>query len=156
MNAVIDATQPLWHMGALFHWLATAQETGGAYAIAEVEVRAGLEPPPHQHQREEESFYVFEGELDFVVDGNGTPARAGDFVVLPRGHVHGFRVRSDRARMLLMVTPAGLEEAFIATSEPATCNELPPVPAGPPPREVIENLIAVHGSHGIRFELDGR
>lgn len=153
MIAVNHSVQPLWHLGALFHWLATAEQTRGAYALAEVEVRAGLEPPPHQHEREEESFYVIEGELDFVLDGNATRASAGDFVVLPRGHVHAFQVRTERAKLLMLVTPAGLEQAFIATSEPAPIDELPPPPAGPPPREVIENLIAIHGAHGIRFAL---
>lgn len=143
----------LWHMGSLFRWLATARDTGGAFALAEVEVRAGAEPPPHAHAHEEESFYVLEGDVDFVVDGTTKRLGSGDFAVLPRGHIHGFRVRSDRARMLIMVTPGGLEEAFIATSELAPRAELPPPPAGPPPREVIESLIAVHGARGVRFEL---
>jgi quercetin dioxygenase-like cupin family protein len=145
----------LWHLGSLFRWLATTRDTGGAFALAEVEVRAGAEPPPHVHANEEESFYVLEGELDFVVDGETLRLRAGDFAVLPRGRVHGFRVRSERARMLLLVTPGGLDEAFIATSVVAPRAELPPPPDGPPPREVIENVIAVHGARGIRFALGG-
>ncbi|MFO0736895.1 MAG: hypothetical protein U0270_13500 [Labilithrix sp.] len=71
-----------------------------------------------------------------------------------RWRMHGFQVRSERARMLLMVTPAGLEEAFIATSEVAPRAELPPPPAGPPPREVIEHLLATHGARGVRFQLE--
>ncbi len=149
MSTTLDP-QPLWHMGALLRWLATASDTGGAYALAEVHVRAGSEPPPHAHTHEDESFYVLEGEVDFLVDGTCTTARPGELVVLPRGHVHGFRVRSERARMLLWVTPGGLEEAFIATSVPAAQPALPPV-SGPPPREVIEHLVAVHGARGIRF-----
>lgn len=153
MNDIVHHSEPLWHLGALFRWLVTAEQTGGAYAMAEVEARAGLEPPPHSHEHEEESFYVLDGEVDFIVDGNVTATRPGDIVVLPRGHVHGFKLRSERARFLLMVTPGGLEQAFIATSEPAPRNELPPVPAGPPPREVIERLLAIHGAHGIHFAL---
>jgi quercetin dioxygenase-like cupin family protein len=142
-------------MGSLFRWLATAQDTGGAFALAEIEVRAGSEPPPHQHTHEEESFYVLEGSVDFYLDGCLRSARAGDFVVLPRGRTHAFRVRSDRARALMCITPAGLEDAFFATSEAAPRCELPPPPEGPPPRELIERVLAVHGARGVSFETGG-
>lgn len=149
--ATSDDKRPLWHLGSLFRWLATARDTGGAYALAEVEVRAGCEPPPHTHTHEEESFYVLEGEVDFALDGEVTQASPGDLVVLPRDKTHAFAVRSERARMLLWVTPPGLEDAFAATSELAARDELPPPPDGPPPREVIERLLAVHGARGVRF-----
>jgi len=151
MNTQNAVRQPLWHLGSRFRWLATTPETGGAFALAEVTIRAGAEPPPHTHENEEETFYLLEGDVDFVVDGVVTPARPGDLLVLPRGRQHGFRVNSPEARLLLMVTPGGLEEAFIATSEAATATGLPPKPAGPPPREVIERLIAIHGARGVRF-----
>lgn len=145
--------EPLWHLGSLFRWLATARDTGGAFALAEVQVRAGAEPPPHVHANEEESFYVLEGDVEFTVGEETHRVRSGGFLVLPRGQAHGFRVRSSSARMLLMVTPGGLEDAFIQTSELAPRDELPPAPDGPPPRDIIENLIAVHGARGIRFML---
>lgn len=151
MNTQNAVGQPLWHLGSRFRWLATTPETAGAFALAEVTVRAGSEPPPHTHENEEETFYLLEGEVDFVVDGVVTSARPGDLLVLPRGRQHGFRVKSEEARLLLMVTPGGLEEAFIATSEAASAAGLPPRPSGPPPREVIERLIDIHGARGIRF-----
>ncbi|MBS2020525.1 MAG: cupin domain-containing protein [Deltaproteobacteria bacterium] len=155
VSPATDPHAPLWHLGSLFRWLATAHETGGAFALAEVVVRAGAEPPPHVHANEEESFYVLEGDLEFLVDGVSTRARAGDFLVLPRGKVHAFLVRSAEARLLLMVTPGGLDEAFVATSEPAPRAALPPPMDGPPPREVIERLLAIHGARGVRFQLGG-
>jgi quercetin dioxygenase-like cupin family protein len=139
---------PQWHMGSRFVWHATGADTGGAYALAEIDVRAGAEPPPHVHAHEEESYYVLEGTIDFFIDGEVRTARAGDFVILPRGHTHAFIVQSERARALLCITPAGLEEAFLATSEAEP-------PSGPPPREAIERVLAIHGERGIRFELGG-
>lgn len=156
MTPSIGTREPLWHMGALFRWLATAEDTDGAFALAEVRVRAGAEPPPHSHTHEDESFYVLDGDVDFIVDDAITSARAGDLIVLPRGHVHAFRVRSSETRMLLWVTPAGLEDAFIATSALAPRAELPPPLVGPPPREVIEQLLSVHGARGIHFELGAK
>jgi hypothetical protein len=96
---------------------------------------------------------VIEGEVEFVVDQSKTLAGPGDLIVLPRGKAHGFKVRTERARLLLWVTPGGLEDAFIATSEPAPRDELPPPPEAPPPREVIERLLAIHGARGVSFQL---
>ena len=149
------AREPVWHMGSLFRWLATARDTNGAYSLAEIEVRAGGEPPPHRHTNEDESFYVLDGEIDFMVDGEVTRARAGELVFLPRGRTHAFRVATARARALLCITPAGLEDAFLETSERAPRAELPPLPDGSPPREVIERVLAIQGARGVRFELGG-
>jgi quercetin dioxygenase-like cupin family protein len=155
-NVTADTTHaPLWHMGSLFRWHATAKDTGGAYALAEIELRPGSEPPPHTHAHEEESFYILDGVIDFVVDGKHSSAGAGELVILPRGRTHAFRVRSERARALLCITPAGLEEAFFATSEPALRAELPPVSEGPPPRELIERVLSIQAARGVRFELGG-
>lgn len=144
-----------WHMGALFHWLVPSELTSGALALADVTVRAGTEPPPHAHTHEDELFYVLEGELEVVVGETKRHAGVGQAVHLPRGSVHGFRVLSPRARFLMLLTPGGLDRAFVATSEPAPCAVLPPLPEGPPPAAVIEHLLSVHGAHGVRFELGG-
>ncbi len=147
--------EPLWHMGSLFRWVATARDTNGAFSLAEIEVRAGCEPPPHRHTNEDESFYVLDGEMEFIVDGETTRARAGELAFLPRGRTHAFRVVTARTRALLHISPAGLEDAFLETSDRAPRAELPPPPAGPPPRELIERLLSIHGARGVRFELGG-
>jgi uncharacterized cupin superfamily protein len=36
-------------------------------------MRRGLEPPLHVHSREEEAFYVLEGEVEFELDGERPP-----------------------------------------------------------------------------------
>lgn len=65
--------------------LARSEDTGGAFALVEEFVRAGVEPPPHLHAREEEAFYVLEGEVDFRAGDLFYHAVPGDFVFLPRG-----------------------------------------------------------------------
>jgi len=146
--------ESLWHMGSLFRWHASAADNGGAYALAEVEVRAGCEPPPHTHTHEDESFFVIEGEVEFTIDGRPLRAGPSTLAFLPRGKTHAFRVLSPRARMVMMITPGGLEAAFRASSEPAERDELPPPPEGPPPLAVIERLLAVQGERGVRFERE--
>jgi hypothetical protein len=53
----------LWVLGDLYEFKAVSEDTGGAYAAVEVRATPGLPgPPPHIHHREDEAFYVLEGE----------------------------------------------------------------------------------------------
>jgi hypothetical protein len=47
-----------WYKSILITQLATAEETGGAFALVLGNMRSGSEPPPHVHTREHEFFYV--------------------------------------------------------------------------------------------------
>ena len=80
-------------------------------------------------------------------------AGPGDTVILPRGIQHGFAVTSSQARVLLFITPGGLEEAFRATSTPtdAAPGDDAPTPTGPPAPEEIERLTAAYAAHGVEF-----
>ena len=59
---------------------------------------------------------------------------------------HRFRVDSEMARFLILVTPAGFEDFTRACGWPATAGTLPP-PDLPPRRE--EELVAAALRHGI-------
>jgi len=112
--------------------LLTGEDTGGAFGLVENVMRPGSEPPYHIHDREDETFYVLEGHISVMVDGNVLECHAGDAVFLPRGLPHTFRVRSDIARGLVLVTSAGFEKYFQAIGQPAVSLE-PPMPgAGAP------------------------
>ena len=57
----------VWYSGWLLTFLATAEETRGQCALIEATTRKGNVPPRHIHHREEESFYVLEGEMNVTV-----------------------------------------------------------------------------------------
>src|SRR5579871_4899139 len=69
----------------------SGEDTGGAYAIMEDQTPAQQGPPLHRHLREDESFYVIEGEYVFEVDGNRIYAGAGSAVYGPKGTAHRFQ-----------------------------------------------------------------
>jgi hypothetical protein len=48
----------------------TGAQTGGLFALVEVMGLSGSGPPPHIHHREDESFYVLEGEYEFLIEGS--------------------------------------------------------------------------------------
>jgi mannose-6-phosphate isomerase-like protein (cupin superfamily) len=56
-----------WYMGSLITNLAEAGETNAAYCLMEALLKPGNEPPPHVHSREDELFYVIEGNFDVYV-----------------------------------------------------------------------------------------
>jgi len=88
------------------HFLATGEQTGGAFCLIDERASRGDSVPLHRHPDDMESFYVLEGEITlFVGDGPGVIATAGTFAHVPGGTVHGFRVESETARYLILTTP---------------------------------------------------
>lgn len=133
--------------GDVYRFLATGAETHGKYAVWEALVPPGGGPPPHVHGREEEGFYILEGEVAFMINGERVVAKAGTFANMPVGTPHSFRNESDRpARMLISVAPAGLEQMFFEIGEPLAEGE---TRAGPPTQSEIERLIAIAPKYGI-------
>jgi uncharacterized RmlC-like cupin family protein len=45
--------------------------------------------PPHIHPTQDEFIYMLEGQLDLLLDGQSSGAKAGDLIRLPRGIPHG-------------------------------------------------------------------
>src|SRR3954465_4651871 len=88
-------------------------------APGEAIVPPGGGPPPHVHSREEEGFYVLEGEITFTIGDRRLVASAGTFASMPVGTPHSFKNESGRpARMLISVAPAGLEKMFFEVGVP--------------------------------------
>ena len=63
--------QSVWYSGWLLTFLATGEDTRGQFALMEQVARKGNLPPRHIHHREDETFYVVEGEM------TSASARAG-------------------------------------------------------------------------------
>jgi quercetin dioxygenase-like cupin family protein len=90
---------------------ATGQTTNGAFGLLEHLLPPGFASPYHTHHREDEAFYVIEGEVHFVCGGRWLTAGPGTYVFGPRNIPHGFKVpEAAPARMLLLCTPAGFEQ----------------------------------------------
>jgi len=101
-------------------FLVTGNETGSAFFMGEACVAPGGGPPPHVHSREDESFYLLKGTLALQVGGKALNASAGDFIHIPRGTVHSFKnAGEETAKMLVVATPAGLENFFAEAFFPA-------------------------------------
>ncbi len=137
-------------VGDVYRFLATGEDTNGKYALWEAIVPPGGGPPPHVHSREEEGFYILEGEITFTLNGEQVVAMAGTFANMPVGTPHSFKNESGKtARMLISVAPAGLEKMFFEFGVPLAEET---TAALPPTREEIEKLLAVAPKYGIEIK----
>ncbi len=67
-------------------------------------------PPLHEHASEDDSFYILEGELTFILDDGEVVAGPGTFVLVPPGVPHSFANRSATvARFVNVHAPAGFD-----------------------------------------------
>ena len=89
--------EAFWFFGGLTTIKSTGGQTAGRVAVTENLAPRGSGSPLHVHHREDEWFYVIEGELTFWVGGEVIPAPAGSFVYGPRDIPHTFVVSSEQA-----------------------------------------------------------
>ena len=137
--------------GELVVYKTKSERTGGAYSLFEVVTQPGDGPPPHVQHREDESFYVLEGEYEFLFEGRTLGAGTGSLIYVARGTLHAHRnVGEGVGRMLVSQTPGGLHERFLEeVGEPAMDNPRPPVPADQPD---MERIIAIATEYGIEIQ----
>lgn len=118
----------------------TAKDTGGAMTLFETVTPPGMGTPPHIHHREDETFYILEGELEFWSEAGTIRGGPGTVAHLPRNEMHCFtNVGLIPARFLVMATPSGIEEFFA---------EVAALPAGPPD---IPRIVAIGANYGIEI-----
>ncbi len=91
---------------------ATTTATGGAFTLFE-EIPPLLDTPLHVHEREDELFYVLEGEHEFQVGDEEYRVGPGGFAFAPRGIPHSQRrIVSGEGRLLILTVPGGLDGFF--------------------------------------------
>ena len=112
--------------------------THDAYSLFEYAVPAHTDgPPAHVHTREDESFVMLAGKVDVHLGGRDYTLGPGDYLYLPRDVVHTFRnTYDDEARIISVVSPAGLEGYYQALAE---------LPPGPKDISKIKRIMADFG-----------
>ncbi len=86
---------------------------------------AGFGPPLHRHERDDEAFYLLEGELSLDCGDKHFTAGPGDFMLLPRRIPHTFLVTKGPVHGLQITAPAGFEDFIAAAGRPAEAPGLP-------------------------------
>lgn len=93
--------------------LLTGNDTNGQFSQYEMIVPPGAGAPPHVHEQDDETFFVIDGDFEFLCGDQVHRGSAGTSVFLPRHIPHTFRNVGDAAgRILATATPAGHEFFF--------------------------------------------
>ena len=135
-------------LGELVTCKVTSDQTGGAYSLFEVTTQPGEGPPPHVHHREDEAFYVLEGEYEFLSGEENIRVGAGSLLCVPRGALHAHKnVGEYVGRLLATQTPGGLYEHFFEEVGEAvdSYEDGPPAFENQPDDRMITEVAAEHG-----------
>lgn len=85
--------------------------------IENVLIAPGSGPGLHIHEKENECYYVLDGEFEFVCGDDRVSGGSGTFVFAPRGLPHRFKnIGTAPGRLLVSFTPSGIEEFFAELS----------------------------------------
>jgi quercetin dioxygenase-like cupin family protein len=123
--------------------LASASDTDGVVGAVEVAGPGGAVPPLHVHHREDEAFYVCEGEYSVFVGDDVIAASPGSWLWGPRGVPHGYQVHSERGRHLSLMMPGGFEAFFEEVAAIATPEA--------DPRDEMSRIAAIAARYGVEL-----
>jgi quercetin dioxygenase-like cupin family protein len=107
-----DHEQLAWIGGGVLSVLLDATMTGGQLTMMSTDLERGAGAPVHVHSLEDELMVVLAGSATFWVGDTRHEVAEGGLAWLPRGLAHTYRIDSERARILTVCTPAGLEGFF--------------------------------------------
>jgi len=119
--------------------LIPGEATGGLSTTITQTSLPGGGPPPHSHTNEDETFFVLEGDYEFLADGQWHKAEHGRAILAKRGSVHTFRnVGTTTGKMLIFLTPSGPEKYLEEISSLSMPQDAP-------------QLMAISERYGITF-----
>ncbi len=122
----------------------TSRETGGSLMVMETTVHPHEGPPLHIHRNEDEAFYVVDGEMKVVDNGQESIVGTGALVFMPRNSVHRFEnVRETPSVILVMFIPGGFEGYLMEMGTPLV--EGQPRPEGPVDYDKVARVAPKYG-----------
>lgn len=141
----------VWVVGDHYTIKASGEDTGGAFTLIEVLVPPQSGPPPHVHSREDEAFYILEGEFEVHIDNQRVTAGPGAWVTLAKGSLRHFKnISQATAKMLILATPAGLDKFFLEAGR-AAIDTSPE--SGAATSQDVEKMVAIAPKYGIEIKL---
>ncbi len=143
-------------LGDLYTFLATGEDTGGAYSIIEVLMQPQSMIPPHRHDQADEAHYILEGEVEYQLEDRTMIAISGTFFNFPRNKYHGFKnIGSNPAKILMIITPSGAEQFFSEVGqqivEPMSDEEKRNLLSPPNPADVEKAIEVAITKYGLEF-----
>ncbi len=109
--------KPFDFHGAKFTIKVLTSETNDSYnTILDVIHPPNIGPVLHIYPKGSETFYIVEGDYEFIVDGKSVMGKPGDVIFVPKGDPHRFVV-GYKGGHALVISPPELEFYFFKVSE---------------------------------------
>ncbi len=108
--------RPFDFHGAKFNIKVLTSETNGSYTVLDIIHPPKLGPALHIHPKGSETFYIVEGNYEFILDGKLIIGKAGDIIFVPKNCPHKFIV-GDKGGHAIVISPPELELYFFKVSE---------------------------------------
>lgn len=137
-------------VGHVYKILSNEKQTGGAYTLLEALIPPEDQgPPPHTHTKEDESFFVIQGDFTVFIGEQEFRVQAGDFIHCPRNVRHTFRNNSKiQGKLIVILNPSGFERFFEEVGEAVEPGTQPPVQQSD---GHIENVINTAPKYGLKL-----
>ena len=143
-----DEGNSFWLAGELYTAKAVGKDTSWAYTLVETQTPPKGQSLTKTNYLQDTTFYVLEGELEFMIEGNLSEVSAGYFVYARKGTWHTYKnVGTRPARHLEMITPAGIEKFFEEVSVPALDRSSPP----PFEEEDLDRILSIAPKYGLEI-----
>jgi quercetin dioxygenase-like cupin family protein len=147
-----EGIRSMWVMGEVVTCKVTSDQTSGAYSLFEITTQPGDGPPPHVQHWEDESFYVLEGEYEFLDVGPAIRVGVGSLIYVPRGNLHTHKnVGEGVGRMLVSQTPGGSHERFFEEVGEAVDNETGSLLSEDQPN--VASIVPIAAKYGIEMPV---
>ena len=108
--------KPFDFHGAKFTIKVLTSETNGSYTILDIIHPPDIGPTLHRHPKGSETFYIVEGDYEFILDGKSVTGKPGDIIFVPKETPHRFLV-GHKGGHAIVISPPELEFYFFKVSE---------------------------------------
>lgn len=125
----------------------SSKQTNGQFSMIEGVVPPGGDGGLHEHDREDETMWLVEGELEVTIGDETFMLKAGESYFAPKKVPQRLRNVGDvPARGLVVTMPGGFDEAIAQAAKPSGPE---PMPFVPPTIEELTRIAEVLTAHGI-------
>ncbi len=123
-----EAVKRFTARGSVMFFKALAEQDGGDVSVMERTLPpGGRRPPPHRHTNCSEAYFVLDGLVSVVVEGEDLAIGPEGFLLVPRGTSHTFGNGGEVEARLLVIHAPAMDPYF------SGLHELWPGPNLPPP-----------------------
>ncbi|SFM99058.1 Cupin domain protein [Chitinophaga sp. YR627] len=152
IEPVTAATVYRAYNGGYFKTLVSPEQTDGSFALLEMVLPQGAEPPSHLHEHEDETFYILDGTVNFRIGNKMHTAGPGEAIFAPRMIAHEFTITSSQLHFITLLTPGSFWGYFMEFSTASATVPVVKAPAEVPPADFLMHLInRLNNQYGVKL-----